>query len=236
MRLLVASLLSLGALRPAHAVIAPCGTTIDLAVASVSMPTDLAFRPVAPPAAVTDSTPADLFAGGMTFGDFVGRMGGRKDEWLKRNDWGRIPDEAAQRLRAIATPLRILVVAEEGCSDSMNSIPYLVRLVALAPDIQLRVVNSSTGRSIMEAHRTPDGRAATPTVVVLDAKGTTVACWIERPATLRQWMKTPKDSLPSDQRFGGRLAWYEHDKGASAMAEWVPMLEAAAAGRTSCPD
>lgn len=185
-------------------------------------------------AAVADTTPASLWADGISFGEFAGRMHDRKAEWEKRNGWGTIPDALAVRMRALSAPLRVLVVAEEACSDSMNSIPYLVRLVAFAPSIQLRVVNSTVGRSVMEAHRTPDGRAATPTFVVLDANDHVIACWTERPATLRAWLKTPKDSLPPEQRHNGRLGWYEHDQGASAMAEWVPMLEDAAAGRATC--
>lgn len=179
-------------------------------------------------------TPAALWKDGVTFGEFTGRMKNRKDDWAKRNEWGAVPDLLVARMRAITAPLRVLMVAEEECSDSMNSMPYLTRLVQHAPSIEVRVINSTVGRSIMEAHRTPDGRAATPTVVVLDQNDRVVGCWVERPLTLRSWLKAPKDSLPSDQRFGGRREWYENDKGASAMAEWVPLLENAAAGRVSC--
>ena len=107
----------------------------------------------------------------------------------------------------------MLAVAEEMCNDSMNAIPYLARLAELAPNVELRIVNSSRGRSIMEAFRTPDGRAATPTVVVLDANGKVAGCWIERPESLRTWSSTPKDSLPSNERFADRRAWYENNKG-----------------------
>lgn len=179
-------------------------------------------------------SPAALWKDGVTFGEFTGRMQNRKDDWAKRNEWGAVPDLLVARMRAITAPLRILMVAEEECSDSMNSMPYLVRLAQFAPAIEVRVINSTVGRSIMEAHRTPDGRAATPTVVVLDQRDSVVACWVERPSTLRGWLKAPKDSLPKEQRFGGRREWYENDKGASAIAEWVPLLENAAAGRMSC--
>ncbi len=189
-----------------------------------------------PAVTVADSTPSPsaLWRDGITFGEFSSRFKSRKADWEKRNEWGAIPDALAARMRALTTPLRVLIVAEEECSDSMNSMPYLVRLVQLAPNIGVRVVDSKAGRSIMEAHRTPDGRAATPTVVVLDAQDRVIACWVERPSTLIAWLKTPKDSLPADQRFGGRLKWYENDKGTAALAEWVPMFEQAAAGRPTC--
>ncbi len=179
-------------------------------------------------------SPAVLWKGGVSFGEFSSRFKSRKDDWAKRNEWGTFPDSLVARTRAITTPLRILMVMEEECSDSMNSMPYLVRLAQFAQNIEVRVVNSTVGRSVMEAHRTPDGRAATPTVVVLDATDRVVACWVERPSALLTWLKTPKDSLPQDQRFGGRREWYENNKGAAAIAEWVPLLERAAAGSGNC--
>ena len=190
---------------------------------------------IAPPAAA-DSTPslAALYREGITFGEFAGRFNNRKKDWELRAGWVNIPDSTAARMRALRTPLRVLVVAEENCSDSMNAIPYLARLLELAPVIEMRVVDSKKGRSIMEAHRTPDGRAATPTFVVLDERDNVIACWVERPAVLVTWLKTARDSLNDDQRFAGKMAWYANDRGQSSIAEWVSMLEDAAVGRERC--
>jgi len=46
----------------------------------------------------------------------------------------------------------------------------------------LRIIGSDVGRAIMNAHRTPDGRAATPTVLLIDADFTEIVKLMERAA------------------------------------------------------
>ena len=68
------------------------------------------------------------------------------------------------------------------CSDSVNTIPFLAQLVAQVPQLDMRVISPTQGRQLMETRRTPDGRGATPTVIILDESGAEAGCWIERPA------------------------------------------------------
>jgi hypothetical protein len=85
---------------------------------------------------------------------------------------------------------------------------------------------------VMESHRTPDRRAATPTLVVLDAAGNDVGCLVERPSTLQR--------LITEKREAGTLAgfqkqsWYDTDAGATVVREMVAVLRAAAAGSPLC--
>jgi hypothetical protein len=90
------------------------------------------------------------------------------------------------------------------------------------------MVNSTDGRWVMERYRTPDGRAATPTVVLLNPAGEPVGCFIERPAGLRQAIAA-----------GGRTMeilteWRKQDAGRSTVLEIVELLEAAAQGAGRC--
>ena len=212
---------------------------LPLAFAALAASTSLSTACPATPSSLTrpDSLPdlAATWRDGVSFAEFVGAMKTRPDEWRKRSGWAAIPDTLAARAKAVRGPFRILAVAEEMCGDSMSSIPYLAKLVDLAPALNLRIVDSKRGRLIMEAHRTPDGRAATPTVVVIDATDHLVACWTERPIALLQWSRTPKDSLPPGQRFAGRMAWYDDNKGRAALSEIVERLERADRGDPACP-
>ena len=47
------------------------------------------------------------------------------------------------------------MVAVDSCSDSVNTIPYLARLVEMVDGFDMRVVNSRVGRKVMEDHPTP---------------------------------------------------------------------------------
>jgi hypothetical protein len=89
----------------------------------------------------------------------------------------------------------------------------------------LRILNNRDGRAIMDAHPTSDGRAATPTVVVLGEDGRFLGAWSERPAALQKWYVEQKPSLDRDQLSAQKAKWYADDGGRSVVAEIVAILQ-----------
>lgn len=167
-----------------------------------------------------------FYAQGVTFAAFLGRVQSHPDEWRKRYSNAAVSADIVTRLRALPERRRLLVVADDYCSDSTQTVPYVARLVDAAPDrIELRVISSRTGRPIMEAHRTPDGRAATPTVVVLAEDGRLIGAWSERPALLQAWVLDHKNTLTRKDLHDRMAEWYAADAGQSAMAEIVALIE-----------
>jgi hypothetical protein len=128
----------------------------------------------------------------------------------------------------------VLVVAVDSCSDSVHTIPWLAALVEPLERIDLRIVLPAAGKSVMEAHRTHDGRAATPTVLLLDEAGEVRGCIIERPQVLVDWLAAPPDSLKDQNTYQRKMAWYAADSGQAIRAEFVAMLEAAERGERQC--
>jgi hypothetical protein len=181
-----------------------------------------------------DSVYQRLFESGSTFEAFVDQARSRKDEWRRNFDSAVVPDALLARVAQAGGPWRLLVVTADGCSDSVNSVPYLARLVERVPGMQIRLVSSSVGRAVMEAHRTPDGRAATPTVILLDADYAERGCWIERPAELIAWMADQRGKVSDGELFAGKMKWYEEDKGAKSLEGIVAVIEAAGRGETLC--
>jgi hypothetical protein len=167
-----------------------------------------------------------LYAKGIPFAAFLDGVQSRADEWRKRYSNSAVSADIVTRLRALPERRRLLVVAEDYCSDSTQTVPYAARLVDAAPDrIELRVINSRTGRPIMEAHRTPDGRAATPTIVVLAEDGRLIGAWSERPALLQAWVVEHKSRLTQTDLHDRMKEWYADDAGKSAVAEIVALIE-----------
>jgi hypothetical protein len=190
--------------------------------------------PAAQDAATSDSVYRALFESGQAFADFVARADHRKEQWEANYALRATPDALVTRARAAGSGWRLLVVTVPGCSDSVNSIPYLASLVDQLPGVEMRLVMRDAGLSVMEAHRTPDGRAATPTVILLDAEFNERGCWIERPAPLIAWLDGQKGKMRDGELFDGKMKWYDDDRGASSLEELVQMMEAAAAGRVFC--
>lgn len=195
---------------------------------------EAASSTVAPANATSDSTLQALYAGGESFDDFLAKAKARREMWVKNWTGATVPADALDHGRAVKGKWRLLVVAIDSCSDSVNTVPYVAKLVSQLPGWEMRIVSPSTGKQIMEAHRTPDGRAATPTVLVLDADGNDAGCWIERPSVLQQGVIEARAAGKADEYLRDKQKWYDADAGASTMREVVAMVEGAAAGKPVC--
>ena len=185
------------------------------------------------PGAPDDSLRA-LYEGGVSFPTFLENARRRKTEWESHYAAGVVTGEQLGRAGRVDGVWRLLVVAEDWCGDSANTIPYVARLVEQTQSLDMRVVSSSVGRGIMEGHRTPDGRAATPTILLLDAGWNEVGCFVERPGPLMEWYLANRGAKSSDELHDFIFDWYADDAGASTVDQILGLLEAAAAGAGAC--
>lgn len=154
--------------------------------------------------------------------------------WERNYTQGEVPPELVERARAVGGTWRLLAVAVDACSDSVNTLPYLALLAEAVPGLELRVLDPERGRALMEARPTADGRAATPTVVLLDASFEDAGCFIERPRPLKEWIEEKEHEVGGPTLYEGKMLWYDQDAGRSTLEEVVGLLEAAAAGAPVC--
>lgn len=173
-----------------------------------------------------------LFRNGRTWQQFSDAARSRRETWKDNYDRGAPPVELVERARATGS-WRILVVAEDWCGDSANTIPYLVRLVENLPSIEVRITNSRDGRGVMVAHPNAQGNPATPTILVLNERFEERACFVDSPARLQVWVKEHVSDSGKD-RHALRMDWYHEDGGKETTLEMVELLEAAQAGRPTC--
>lgn len=172
-----------------------------------------------------------IWGGGMSFEAFLEAADEQAEAW-QGNYEQAAPDAAAvERARAIdGTGLRLLVVAEDWCSDSVDTVPHIARIAEAIPGLQMRLVDSRAGAAVMEAHRTPDDRGATPTVVLLDPEGEAIGVWVERPVELQNWFLAHRDELRRRELMAQKHAWYVEDGGRSTVTELLDMMERAGNG------
>ena len=167
-----------------------------------------------------------LYDSGIEFGLFLDQAERRRETWLGNFDKGGVSPALQQRLDALHGSFYLIAVAVDGCSDSVNTIPYLAHLVGATDSISMRVVSPDAGRHIMEAHKTVDGRAATPTVLILDADFNEIGVFIERPTELQNWAQGEGKDLGSGEFMKAKFAWYDEDLGQQTMSEVVDQIEA----------
>lgn len=173
------------------------------------------------------SVPANgqaLFDQGKTYEEFLAAADARPETWKANTDRAKPSKELVDRLKTAAgQDLRLLVVAVAACSDSVHTVPYVAALAREA-GVPLRIVDSTVGKPVMEAFRTPDGRAATATVAVMRGDRI-VGAWVERPVALQTWLLGPASSLQQGERMERKFGWYEWDRGESTIAELVELVE-----------
>ncbi|MDQ3069187.1 MAG: thioredoxin family protein [Acidobacteriota bacterium] len=177
--------------------------------------------------AATAQAPAyvELFDRGQAFDAFFDSISARRESWSATQAAADVPDAIAARARALSRTWRILAIAEDRCSDSAASLPYVAKLAAAAPGrLSLRIVDARAGRAAMEAHRTPDGRAATPTLIFIRDDGE-IRAWIERPGALVAWISEQKARDPKFDVLAGKTKWYADDAGRSTLADILTLLE-----------
>jgi hypothetical protein len=217
--------------------------SLSLALASitggVSLPAPLCneMPPVistAPAMTRTDSTLLALFDSGLPYSQFLANAQQRREGWLKNTEIAHVDATLVLRARAVGGNWKLLVVAIDSCGDSMNSVPFISRLVDSLPGFEMRIVPPDKGRAVQEAHRTLDGRAATPTFVLIDASGNEAGCIVELPHELRHWAHALRTAGTTDSLYPGKTAFYERDKGKGITTELVELLEAAKAGKPIC--
>lgn len=169
-----------------------------------------------------------LYGEGIEYGLFLDEATRRKAMWDKNTELATVPPEISLRVEGIASKWHLLVVAVDGCSDSANIIPYLSALAESTDKIDLRIIDSDTGRPVMEANRTPDNRPATPTIAVLAEDSFVPAGYlVERPDELQNWALENKGSLSSREFLNQKFAWYDEDRGHSSMDAILDIIEKA---------
>ncbi len=184
--------------------------------------------------AVADSALLAHYASGEPFEEFLARADARRAMWHRHWDEGKVPADALAQAQALPGRWRLLVIAVDACSDSVNTIPFIALLVAAVPSLEMRIIAPDAGRELMTSRRTPDGRAATPTVIFLDAEGRDAGCWVERPAALHALAAAARAEGRIATFASGKQAWYDADAGASTIREVVSLLAAAASGSPKC--
>lgn len=199
-------------------------------------PSPQAEAPSADPASASahSATQADsIWALGVSYDDYLASVRRQAALWRSNSELG-LPDTNYAEQAAEFGRWRLLFVAFDGCSDSVHTLPYVAALADAVDGLELRVVEPDDGAPLQERFRSPDGRTATPTLVVLGDDGTIAGCWVEQPTPLQNWWLTEAKSEPDRERFQRKMAWYAEDRGQATLDDVLRVLEGAAAGTAVC--
>lgn len=173
---------------------------------------------------------SERFERGATWEEFLEAHLSAPEEWRERYDTGTgsvavvLPEVLAD-----VRSWRLLVVAEAWCGDSRESLPYLARLAAEAPNLELRVLTKSEGRDLLAANPAEGGRTAIPLVLVLDEASAVRGAWIEQPEALRRLIEEEAGRGDADRLLELIEHWRDEDQGRAVLTEVVRLIATAGA-------
>lgn len=178
------------------------------------------------------------YADAVSFEGFLAAAEARRDLWVGNWERSDVPATLLERARALVRdsgPWRILAIAVDSCSDSVSTVPYLARLAEQVEGLDLRVLDPDRGAPWMEAHRSPDGRPTTPTVLLLDADYELRGCFVEQPEPVQDFWLPALEAGTARGLMERKMQWYTDDAGRTTMAEFVDILAAASTDQPICP-
>lgn len=166
---------------------------------------------------------------GQTFDEFLDGAG--ENAALLRAVARRttIAPDVAAAIAALGGRWHFLVLTEDWCGDSTNSLPVIARLAADAGNVDLRILKRDEHPELMDRHLAVTGARAIPVVMVLDAAFEERGWWGSRPRALQALVDTDWKALSKQDRYREVRQWYVADKGASTAREIAALVESTAA-------
>ncbi|WP_183600375.1 thioredoxin family protein [Paenibacillus phyllosphaerae] len=136
------------------------------------------------------------FEEGKTIQAYMDEMNTLKDESFFVFNHFKIPDpDCIQKLEA--SSLHWLVITEDWCGDAMMINPIL-RKVAEAAKVEMRVVLRDSNVELMDRYLTNGGRAI-PIVLILNAEGEVVGKWGPRAPKVQEIVDQLRSTLPDKE-------------------------------------
>lgn len=127
-------------------------------------------------------------------------------------------------MESLHAPRTWLVITEDWCGDSAQTLPILAAIAQLNPQVDFVIVDRDTNPDIMDRYLT-NGSRSIPILVARDAKGNDLWTWGPRPdamlALIEEWKAAGR---PKEDWYTELHTWYAHDKGTSTEADIIARM------------
>lgn len=133
-------------------------------------------------------------------------------------------DEALNTISRIQTHLIWLVITEDWCGDSAQTLPVIVSLADLNKNIELKILLRDSNSEIMNLYLT-NGKRSIPKLVVFDDDLNEIFLWGPRPQLAKFLVEElHKKGLEKQEVIKQLHLWYAKDGGYSTEKELIELL------------
>ena len=111
---------------------------------------------------------AERFAQGLTVGDYVARMVTNRDRFARALAEAPVAPGDRDAVAGLERKIKILVITEDWCPDSLRTIPPVARLVDGLPNVELRIFLRDANPDVMDQYLKRGQFRAIPVFAVFD--------------------------------------------------------------------
>jgi hypothetical protein len=172
---------------------------------------------------VTLAIDAVRYQSAPRFPDYLAAVTKHAEIWNALYRTASVQPEAVDRLKQVASGLRVLVLSEDWCSDCFSCVPVVARLTEHA-GMELRVLGRDANPDIMASYLSTRTESI-PVAMVLDDAFHVLAWWGPRPSPLQRWYRSEAMWLAKEERGRRKRAWYARDRGRTVVDEVIDTVE-----------
>jgi len=146
----------------------------------------------------------------------------RSKRWEKRF---HLEGAERERLQALKSPQRWLVLNESWCGDAAHTVPVMAKMAEASEQIELKVLWRDENLELMDQYLS-HGTRGIPKLLVFDEQGELLGEWGSRPAPLHQIVQDSRDEkgkIPAGVKEEIQQ-WYNADKGRTTAQELTDLL------------
>jgi hypothetical protein len=133
---------------------------------------------------------AERFAQGMTVPEYVAQMRTNREVFARLLTETPVRPEDRDALAALGHKIKILVITEDWCPDSLRTIPALARLVDGLSHVEMRVFLRDANPDVMDQYLKRGQFRAIPVFAVFDEEMNEVGRMIEAKMNVVSQMRT----------------------------------------------
>ena len=147
----------------------------------------------------------------------------------------RVPGKMCELVRALPGRQVWLLITEDWCGDTAQTMPYVAKWLSCNKNIDLRVLLRDEHPEIMDRYLT-DGKRSIPVLVAFDEQGHELFRWGPRPAEAAAVLKAGLEAgLERKQAVQNMHLWYSRNRGKAVEQEFAEIF-ARLLGETDKPD
>ena len=146
----------------------------------------------------------------------------------RMNRWDKkvhLSTELETSLKYITSPQHWVVLTEAWCGDAAHNIPTLIKIAAVQPLIQVKMVYRDENLELMDAFLTNGGRSI-PKVILADKDFQPFASWGPRPeACQKLYLQLKNEEADFETMKIALQQWYNKNKQQALMSEFCDLIQ-----------